>query len=528
MTRRSFLASSAGLSLAAPNGKPWNFLWLSCEDTSPDLGCYGDAYARTPNIDRLATESARFTRAFSTYGVCAPSRSSIITGMYPASIGTHHMRSQGVPPPEVKCFTEYLRAAGYYCSNSVKTDYNFAAPDSAWDECTPRAHYRKRAAGQPFFGVFNNTVTHESQIRAADEAWRKNCARLKPEEFHDPAKAVLPPWYPDTPVVRRDWARMHDNITAMDYWVGDMLKELEESGEAANTVVFFWGDHGRGMTRCKRWPWDSGTHLPLLVRWPGQLKAGSVVDDLVSLMDLGPTLLSLAGIDTPRHMQGKAFLGAKKAAPREYVFTARDRMDETYDMMRSVRDKRFRYVKNYQWQKPYAQYIDYMDQMPTLREMRRLHAQGKLVGPQKLFFAPEKPQEELYDIDNDKWEVKNLAGDPQYRSVLERMRGVHERFMKETGDLGLMPEDQLKERMRPGGVYQTTAVPTVALKGDTLMATCATPGSSIVYTQEEGKAPHWLLWSKPAKLAKGGRVRVKACRLGYTDSPETSIVYQPA
>ncbi|HYE76341.1 MAG TPA: sulfatase, partial [Blastocatellia bacterium] len=233
-----------------------NILWISTEDMSPDLGCYGDSYSMTPNIDRLAQQGMRYTNAFATAPVCAPSRSAIITGMYPTTIGSMHMRSKAVPPAGIKAFTEYLRAAGYYCTNNSKTDYNFEAPpshrppDTVWDESSNSAHWRKRSdKGQPFFSVFNIMVTHESQIRVTDDQYKKNTVRLKPEEFHDPSKAKLPPYYPDTPLVRKDWARYYDNITAMDYIVGDILKQLEEDGLAENTIVFFWGDHGRGLPR---------------------------------------------------------------------------------------------------------------------------------------------------------------------------------------------------------------------------------------------------------------------------------------
>jgi len=517
MTRRQLLAAAPLLAQRSPSGKPWNILWVSCEDTSPDLGCYGDAYARTPNIDRLATQGLRYTHAFSTYGVCAPCRSSIITAMYPASIGTQHMRSQGVPPPEVRCFTESLRAAGYYCTNNVKTDYNFAAPLTAWDEVSNKAHWRNRPAGAPFFAVMNFVVSHESQVRAPEEVYRRNTARLTPDQFHDPAKAVLPPYYPDTPLVRKDWARLHDNITAMDYMVGDTLRQLEEDGLADSTIVFFWGDHGRGLPRAKRWVYDSGTRVPLIVRWPGQIAPGTVTDRLVSLMDLGPTAISLAGVPVPRHMHGQAFMGPHSARPREHVFMARDRMDETYDIIRSVRDKRFRYIRNYQPGKPYAQYISYMDEMPTLREMRRLNAAGKLEGAQKLFFRPEKPVEELFDSANDPHEVNDLAGDPKYAAELTRLRLVHERFMKETGDLALMPEAALLERMRPGGKWSTTEAPVLSTANGQVTARCRTPGASIAYSMDGSR---WLLYSKP--VAAQGRLRFKACRIGYHDSAEVA------
>ena len=505
-------------------------MWVSCEDTSPDLGCYGDSYARTPNLDRLSTQGVRYQRAFSTYGVCAPSRSSIITGMYPTAIGTCHMRSQGVPPPFVKCFPEYLRAAGYYCTNNEKTDYNFPAPLTAWDDSSRQAHWRNRPQGSPFFSVFNLMVTHESQIRAPEDQRKRNLARVRPEDLHDPAKAVLPHYYPDTPVVRRDWANMHDNITAMDEQAGRLLKDLEDDGLADNTVVFFWGDHGRGLPRCKRWPYESGTRVPLLVRWPGRLRPGTVEERLVSLMDLGPTVLSIAGIDPPEHMHGRAFLGDFASPPRKYIFTFRDRMDETPDTIRAVRDVRYRYIRNYQPCKPYSLFIDYMDQMPTMKEMRRVYGDWRKSlenppgakplprPPQGLinFMAPEKPAEELYDCDADPHEVRNLAGEPAYRVQLEELRAIHEDFKKDFPDLGLLPEDQLKRRMRPNGVWQKTANPVIG-RGSSVSITCPTEGASIAYKIDNG---HWLLYSRPIDTA--GHVTAKACRLGWLDSEEVT------
>ncbi|HQR35989.1 MAG TPA: sulfatase-like hydrolase/transferase [Blastocatellia bacterium] len=517
-----------------------NILWLSTEDISPDLGCYGDEYAHTPNLDKFATQSARYTNAFSSAPVCAPSRSAIITGMYPTTIGSLHMRSKAVPPAGVKAFPEYLRAAGYYCTNNSKTDYNFEAPpsnrppDTVWDETSNKAHWRNRQdKSQPFFAVFNFVVTHESQVRVPDDQYKKNTARLKPEEFHDPAKAKLPPYYPDTPLVRKDWARYADNITAMDYMVADVLKQLEEDGLAENTVVFFWGDHGRGLPRAKRWVYDSGLRVPLMVRWPGKIKP-AVVDDVVSLMDLGPTVLSIAGVPIPPVMQAQAFLGDQKKAPRQYAFAHRDRMDESYDMMRSVTDKRFHYIKNFFPGRPYAQHIEYMEEMPTMQELRRLYKDhmnaldpnyGKAMTPaQLLFFRPEKPVEELYDVTVDPHEINNLAALPQHQETLKRMRAALEQWQKQTKDLGLVPELELRERMRPGGVWQKVAAPKISERtvGDktVITITCATEGSSIAYTTEAGKNPRWKLYSGELALPKGTTLRVKGCRLGYLDSDE--------
>ena len=443
-----FTSSQLAVALGADEPKPWNILWLSCEDTSPDLGCYGDTYAATPTLDALAASGARYTRCFSHAPVCAPSRSGLITGVYPTTLGTHNMRSRVEPPANVHCFPAYLREAGYYCTNNSKTDYNFAVPKDAWNENSAKAHFRNRPdKSQPFFAVFNFTVSHESQARANEVAYQKNTSRLLPGQRHDPAKAILPSYYPDTPLVRSNWARCYDNVTAVDYLVGDMLKQLEEDGLADRTVVFFFGDHGRGLTRGKRWLYDSGLHVPLLVRWPGQIAPQTVVDDLTAFIDFAPTVLSLANIPAPPHMQGRAFLGPHKLPPREYIYAARDRMDERYDMFRAVRDKRYKYIRNFEPWKPYAQHVSYGEQMPILQEIRRLAAADKLTGPPALFLRPTKPVEELYDTDNDRDEVRNLAGDPKYAEVLARLRSEQQRWSAETHDLGLLPEPLMYERI---------------------------------------------------------------------------------
>jgi uncharacterized sulfatase len=454
--------------------------------------------------------------------------------MYPTTIGTHHMRSKGVPPPYVKCFTEFLRAAGYYCTNRVKTDYNFDAPITAWDECSREAHWRSRVPGQPFFAVFNITTTHESQIRCTLQQFARHMEPVPAELRHDPLKAVLPPYYPDTPVVRNDWARYYDLVTAMDLQAAEILRQLDQDGLADNTIVFFFGDHGRGLPRAKRWTYDSGIHVPLIIRWPDRLRAGTVRDELVSMIDAGPTLLSLAAIPVPKYMQGRPFLGEQKAPPREYIFAARDRMDETYDIIRAVRDKQYKYIRNFRPGRPYAQFIAYMEEMPTMQEMRRLNKAGSLEGPQRLFFLPEKPSEELYDTRADPHEIHNLAGSEVHRETLERMRGVLDAWMKETGDLGLVPEEELQERMRPGGRWSTTAAPVVSPAPETSKApltvtiTCPTPGASIAFTTDsaQGRAARWKLYATPVQLTETCTLRAKAVRLGYHESPEITAHYQ--
>jgi len=539
-----FLSGSSVIAGETPRTQP-NILWVSCEDISPDLGCYGDSYAVSPNIDKLASEGVRYDNVYSHSGVCAPTRSGIITGMYPTTIGTHHMRCKGVPPAYVKCFSEYLRAAGYYCTNNSKTDYQFNPPPSAWDQSSRKAHWRARAKGQPFFAVFNFTTSHESQIRNRSKGMLERLAGLGPDK-HDPAKAVLPPYYPDTPLVRRDWAQYYDVITLMDKQVGDILEQLEEDGLADNTIVWFWGDHGRGLPRAKRWIYDSGLRVPLIIRVPEKLRElampgnpdalepGSVNDDLVAFIDFAPTMLSLAGIEIPRHIQGRAFLGAQKARPREYIYAARDRMDEAYDLIRAVRDKRYKYIRNYMWYLTRGQDIEYMNQMPTMQEMRRLNAEGKLKGPQKQYFEETKPVEELYDTVNDPHEVNNLADNPRYKGVLVRMRNAHKKWVKETGDIGLIPEPEFDEMKRPGGKYQQTAEPVFwspewqpGQNARRITLACPTAGSSIVYriTGEGMDQTDWELYRKSVWLTPGKTLHAKACRIGFRDSREVRFKF---
>jgi len=416
-----------------------NIVWIVAEDMCPNLGCYGDKDAITPNLDRFASQGARFTRCFTHAPVCAPSRSGLITGMYPTTLGSHHMRSTLKETPPT--FIDELRKAGYFVAWPGKTDFNFEPPkvDSTQNWMT------KGELKEPFFAFINLFVTHESQIRAPKPKYETNTSRLKPSEHRDPAKVTLPPYYPDAPEVRKDVATYHENITAMDYQVGDILKWLDDKKFADHTVVFFFGDHGWGMSRGKRWLYDSGLHVPLIIRWPDRIKPGTVREDLVAFIDFAPTVLSIAGVKVPERMQGQVFLG-ESVPERKYVFAARDRMDETFDRIRAVRDQRFKYIRNYYPELPYSQHILYMDEMPTMQVWRKWAAEGKLTGPQKLFFAPTKPKEELYDTETDPHEIKNLADDPAYADKLKELRGALDQWVKDTKDLGEVPEDELIRR----------------------------------------------------------------------------------
>ena len=527
---------------------PPNILWLTLEDTSPRLGCYGDPLARTPHIDALAAAGRRYPLAFSTAAVCAPSRFAAITGMYATAMGAHQMRTGQrhphapelpvpyavVPPPYVRTCTEYLRAAGYFCTNNAKTDYQFEPPCTAWDECGASAHWRHRAAaGQPFFAVFNLEVTHESGM------WPRPDRPVRT----DPGRVTLPPYLADTPKTREALARHYDNLETADLRVGELLAELDADGLAGDTAVFLWSDHGEGLPRGKRHPYDSGTRVPLIVRWPGSTPAGEVAaDTLVSMIDLPVTALALAGVPLPRHLQGQPFLGPL-AASRAYAFSAHDRHDEAADMVRAVRDRRYRYVRNFFPGTPRLWWNPYRNRHPAMQELWRLRAQGALSPAQAALLAP-RPPEELYDTATDPHELHNLAAEDGYRDTLERLRGALEAWRSACGDLGDVPEEQLAARMWPGGVQPQTAAPLfIALGPDNpgiapapdggscagpmvLQLYSATAGASIAYTLWSGPAARWRLYTEPLDVGPGRTtVRARAGRIGYADSPEVAATF---
>lgn len=506
-----------------------NILWITAEDLSPRLGCYGDSVANTPVLDSLAAQGVRYTNAYSVSGVCAPSRAALITGMYPTSIGAQHMRTlrrtssidkvtdpqalaiplyEAVPPPRVKCFTEYLRAAGYFCTNNSKTDYQFHPPITAWDSSADTAHWRLRPAGKPFFAVFNIGITHESQV------WRRAGDTLTTK----PENVIVPPYYPDTEIVRRDMARHYSNISLMDKQVGEILAQLQADGLADSTIVFFYGDHGDGLPRAKRWLFDSGLKVPLIIRFPKGEKGGTVAHELVSFVDFAPTILSLAGIEIPEYMQGQAFLGTQKAnTPRKYIFAAKDRMDPAIDCQRAVRDKQFKFIKNYYPNRPYVQFLPYRDQMPLMQELLRLDKAGKLDSTQKIWFAKTKPIDELYDTEKDPHEVNNLADLPEYHDKVVEMRSALKSWLEMTTDPLTMPETELVEQMwGTQGQPQTQPVEFQTSGGNKISLSCPTTGASIAFqTAENWGTPRWSLYTKPLKTDS---LRAVAIRIGYKQS----------
>ncbi len=501
-----------------------NIIWLVTEDTSPYIAAYGDSTAHTPNLDRLAKEGVRYTNVYDISGVCAPSRSALITGMYPTYLGTNHMRTQNafpeinipkysvVLPPEVKMFSELMRKGGYYCTNNGKDDYQFEAVKAGWDQNNKTAHYKNRPTGKPFFAVFNFNVTHESQI------WQKKNDPL----LVDPEKVPLPAYYPESPVIRKDVARMYSNIMEMDKQIGVMLQELEANGLLDSTIIVWYSDNGGPLPRGKREIYNSGLLVPMLIRFPNKQFAGTVDDQLISFVDFAPTTLSFAGIKIPEYMQGQAFAGAQKSDPRKYFYAARDRMDANYDMVRAAGDGRYKYHKNFQPEKPYMQNITYRLQMDMMKELMRLNEQGALNDIQKLWFRKTKDAEELYDTKTDPYELNNIAKDPANASVLSKLRTELTKWMEQMDDKGFIPEQDFIQSMWPGMIQPATAAPEFSRTGTEVSINSSTPGNSISWQLlVKGQKPvdnAWQIYTAPIKISNGQELYAVAERIGYKGS----------
>ncbi len=432
---------------AEPAGKPDhpNILWITSEDNGPFLGCYGDAFADTPNLDRLAGEGILYENAVANAAVCAPARSTIITGMYASSLGTHPMRSGNRIPEHVKFYTAYLQEAGYYCSNHSKTDYNLSpVQKDTWDEMT-RGHYKNREPGQPFFAIFNLGTSHESSLHRS---------KVEPEFLETDFE--LPPYHPDTPEIRSNWVEYYKIVSRMDRQVGELLQELDDAGLADDTIVFYYSDHGGILPRSKRFVYDTGVHVPMIVRFPEKYRhlapadPGSRIDRPVSFVDLAPTLLSLVGVPIPDHMQGHAFLGPQATESPRYNYIFRGRKDERYDMMRAVRGEGYKYIRNYFPHRIYGQYLNYLWRMPATRSWEEAYKAGKCNEAQSAFWQT-KPTEELYDLSSDPWEVNNLADSPDHQDILQTMREANREHILRIRDAGFLPEAEMMLRAEAAG-----------------------------------------------------------------------------
>lgn len=511
-----------------------NILWLVAEDLSAIIPPFGDNTVATPNLTRLADEGIRYTQVYSSSGVCAPSRTAIATGMYQNRIGAQHMRTtniadfgvegivpyEAVPPAYVKMHSQYFREAGYYASNNAKEDYQFRKTVTAWDDSSRSAHWRNRAKGQPFFSVFNFGITHESQV------WAQAGNPLLVDEN---LEVPIPPYLPDSEIGRKDVRQVYSNIVAMDQQVGEILNQLEEDGLLDSTIIFWYSDHGGPLPRQKRLLYDSGIHLPLIIRFPDQYRAGEIDDQLISFVDFKSTILSLAGIEPPTYVDGRAFLGEYAASTsRDYVHAAADRFDSEYDTIRAVRDKRFKYLRNFNPEKPYYLPLTYREQMPVMQELLRMRDAGQLNETQAQWFRTSKEEEELFDTENDPYELNNLAGDTSYAEKLAELRNELDSWMSYIDDKGLMPEVDLINSMWPNSVQPTTLSP-IASKAENdgaITLRSKTEGASIGYqilNDGEELGATWQIYQEPLAINEGQRLLVIAHRIGFTPSATISI-----
>jgi arylsulfatase A-like enzyme len=426
-----------------------NILWITTEDNASHwLGCYGNPEARTPNLDGLAKKGTRFTAAYSNAPVCAVARATILMGRYSPSMGTQHMRSRHTIPADLKTYVHHLRKAGYYCTNASKTDYNFAGNDkSHWNDCSGRAHYKNRPEGSPFFAIFNLTTCHESSLFPTKFEKSRKSGFVPKKTRLNPADLTLPGHLPDLPEVRRDVARYHDIMTSTDVQIGKILARLEDDGLADDTIIFYYGDHGGPTPRGKRYLHDTGVRIPMIVHVPEKWRSlspftpGKPSDEVVAFVDLAPTILSLAGLKDS-NMQGRPFLGKNRVEPAEahHAFLFADRFDEIYGLRRGLTDGKLKYVRHFTphvWAAPYS---FYQFQMPSWVAWQKAWKEGKLKGVQASIWENDQPTEELYDIRNDPWELKNLAQDPAFKERLITMRTALKNKMTEIRDTALVPE----------------------------------------------------------------------------------------
>jgi arylsulfatase A-like enzyme len=460
ISRRTLLrASTATLATLATraraNERPQrsrpNILWLVSEDNFPFISAYGDRLAHTPTIDALATSGVLYQNAFSTHPVCAPSRYGIITGMYAQSAApAQHMRAEARLPHFVQGFPKYLRDAGYYCTNNAKTDYNASLDVQAlWHESSDRAHWRNRPANAPFFAVFNFMTTHESRLFAPTPG------RVRPEDVR------VPQYLPDTPDVRRDISSYYNLIERMDGEVAAHLAALDAAGLADDTIVFYYSDNGGVLPRSKRYCYDEGMRTALVMRVPEKwahlapASPGSIITTPVGLIDLAPTVLSMAGLSPPSYMHGVPLVAPRRVKRRQYMLGGRDRMDERYDFMRTARDERYRYIRNYLPHRIYGQHGAFEWQMDSYRAWERAYRAGQLNPAQRRFFG-EKPAEELYDIEADPDQLENLVEVASHRKRLETMRAALDAHMLAVNDNGFIPESsplEGYEASRAPGAY---------------------------------------------------------------------------
>ncbi len=438
-----------------------NILWITAEDITTMLGAYGDPNARTPHLDAFAEKSVKYTNAYATAPVCVPARSAIITGVHAVSLGTQHLRSDVEVPEFIPRFPKLLREAGYFVTNNDKEDYGFT-DTTIWHHSSTEAHWRLREdEKQPFFSVFNLGITHQSGIFGNDSIYQKRIENYLSEiETVDPESLILPPYFPDSPEIRKLWARYYTNVGIMDFQFQQIMNQLEEDGLKDNTIVFFYADHGTGMPRAKRALYDSGLKVPLIVHVPEQFTSalnmfpGTLDHNMVSFIDFAPTILELAGVEKPDEMQGRIFISTLEFDEKAFVYGTSDRVDEAYEMARTIRSPKYRYVRNYL---PFTSLLQpnyYSDQSAIMQELVKFRNNANLTPAQRTLFLPERTPEELYDVENDPYEVNNLAGNPEYQEVLQEMRTKLQQEVLRTFDTGFMPEPEMNRLSKKQTPYE--------------------------------------------------------------------------
>jgi arylsulfatase A-like enzyme len=542
---------SAATNVAQAQPTQPNILLLVAEDLGPRIGSYGDTVAHTPNLDELASNGARFTQVFTTAGVCAPSRAALITGQHQISFGAQNMRTStgplgpylAQPPESLRAFPEILRSKGYFTFTDRKLDYQFSGvyansgPFTLWDsegdlgkfpQSTATAPWHFRAKGQPFFGFINFLETHESgvmrargkphsPVHANTQKFRLALGLVAPSST-DPSQIKLPPYYPDLPEVRQDIARHYDNIRAMDAKVGAILAALEKDGLAESTIIIWTTDHGDGLPRAKRELLDTGIHVPMIIYIPKQLAKGSLAalrpprqaqeakasnsltNQLISFVDLAPTILQLAGVNPPGYLHGRDFLqtanntAVKGSKPqREYIYASRDRMDEVVDKQRAIRSHRYKYIRSDFPQVPGGHPLAYRDNLDITRVWRTAHLAGHLPPEQNAWFLPAS-REQLYDLNSDPHELNNLARASELSKVRNTLSNALDKFILRVGDTSVEPESVMRERfLNAGQIPQTPAVE-ITWQGQQAVITSPI-GASIGY-RLDGEST-WQLYTGP-------------------------------
>jgi N-sulfoglucosamine sulfohydrolase len=551
------LLAITGLSLPVmaekPIAKP-NILLIVAEDLSPRIGAYGDNVAQTPNLDKLAEQSVRFTNVYAAAGVCAPNRSALISGMFPISLGTHQMRTsslplptgqqgyEAVPPDPMKAFPELLRRAGYATANFAKKDYQFGEPSTIWDIDTgnylsPLVSdlWAQLPKDKPFFAMVNLMSTHEGHLIAPDAVPTGKFAGLfsaiqkKQREDVRPVTSaedvIVPPYYPDTPQVRQSLAQHYDNIHYMDSEVGRILQALEDDGLADNTIVIWTTDHGDALPRAKRSVYDTGLLIPLLIRFPDKQKAGTTDSQLISMVDFAPTILTFANAPVPEFIQGRNIFSP---GSRQYIYGSRDRMDLVPDRVRAVRDLHFKYIRNEMADIAYFRPLLFRDSFPIMQSWWQQHNAGSLNKVQNFYFTAPRPAEELYDTQNDPWEINNIADDPKFRQKLIELRKELDAWTTRVNDRSNVDELVMVEAMWPEFIQPITTKPEFAIvscgSGQCLTISSKTNNASISY--QLGEASDWQIYTSPVKLVHGSTIQAKSIRYGYQDSPVEQYHYE--